>query len=130
MNVSRRWFIGGMAGFSAATGLRLFAQTGAASVAGARMKMGILSDIHLNKEGDEDTYLKALAYFRDHGADGVLIAGDIDGRACDISYVQLALLGYAAVVQHMAALAQRGISPDRYTPGYYLHGMPMRRIAA
>ena len=77
MKVSRRWFIGGMAGFSAATGLRLFAQTGAASADGARMKMGILSDIHLNKEGDEDTYLKALAYFRDHGADGVLIAGDI-----------------------------------------------------
>ena len=69
-------------------------------------------------------------------ADGVpqrdilLIAGDIDGRACDISYVQLSLLGYAAVVQHMDALAQRRISPDRYTPGYYLHGMPMRRIAA
>ena len=62
--------------------------------------------------------------------DILLIAGDIDGRACDISYVQLALLGYAAVVQHMDALAQRRISPDRYTPGYYLHGMPMRRIAA
>ena len=62
--------------------------------------------------------------------DILLIAGDIDGRACDISYVQLSLLGYAAVVQHMDALAQRRISPDRYTPGYYLHGMPMRRIAS
>lgn len=26
-------------------------------------------------------------------------------------------------------LAQRRISPDRYTPGYYLHCMPMRRSA-
>ena len=63
-------------------------------------------------------------------ADLVLIAGDIDGRACDISYIQLSLLGYAAVVQHMDALSQRRISPDRFTPGYYLHCMPMRRVAA
>jgi hypothetical protein len=63
-------------------------------------------------------------------ADILIQAGDIDGRACDISYVQLSLLGYAAVVQHMDALAMRRISPDRFTPGYYLHCMPMRRIAA
>ena len=63
-------------------------------------------------------------------ADILVLAGDIDGRACDISYVQLSLLGYAAVVQHMDALAMRRISPDRFTPGYYLHCMPMRRVAA
>lgn len=63
-------------------------------------------------------------------ADLVLIAGDIDGRACDISYVQLSLLGYAACVQHMDALSQRRISPDRYTPGWYLHSMPMRGVKA
>ena len=63
-------------------------------------------------------------------ADILIQAGDIDGRACDISYVQLSLLGYAAVVQHMDALAMRRISPDRFTPGYYLHCMPMRRVAA
>ena len=62
--------------------------------------------------------------------DIVLVAGDVDGRACDISYVQLSLLGYAACVQHMDALAMRRISPDRFTPGYYLHCMPMRRGAA
>ena len=63
-------------------------------------------------------------------ADILVLAGDIDGRACDISYVQLSLLGYAAVVQHMDALSQRRISPDRFTPGYFLHCMPMRRRAA
>lgn len=63
-------------------------------------------------------------------SDLVLIAGDIDGRACDISYIQLSLLGYAAVVQHMDALSQRRISPDRYTPGWYLHSMPMRGVRA
>lgn len=63
-------------------------------------------------------------------ADILVLAGDIDLRACDISYVQLSLLGYAAVVQHMDALSQRRISPDRVTPGYYRHCMPMRRVAA
>ena len=60
-------------------------------------------------------------------ADILVLAGDIDHRACDISYVQLSLLGYAAVVQHMNALSMKRISPDRYTPGYFLHSMPMRR---
>ena len=63
-------------------------------------------------------------------SDLLLIAGDIDGRACDISYIQLSLLGYAACVQHMDALAQRRISPDRYTPGWYLHSMPIRGVRA
>lgn len=64
-------------------------------------------------------------------ADDILVtAGDIDGRACDISYVQLSLLGYAAVVQHMDALAMKRLGPDRYTPGYFLASMPMRRKAA
>ena len=61
-------------------------------------------------------------------SDILVLAGDIDGRACDISYVQLSLLGYAAVVQHMDALAQKRYSPDRFTPGYFLHCMPMRRL--
>jgi hypothetical protein len=67
-------------------------------------------------------------------ADGVrqgdllLIAGDVDHRACDISYIQLSLLGYAAVVQHADALAMKRLSPDRFTPGYFLHCMPMRGV--
>ena len=61
-------------------------------------------------------------------SDLLLIAGDIDHRACDISYIQLSLLGYAAVVQHMDALAMKRISPDRFTPGYFLHSMPMRGV--
>ena len=39
--------------------------------------MGVLSDVHLHSPGDEDTFVRALEYFRDHGADAVLIAGDI-----------------------------------------------------
>ncbi len=61
--------------------------------------------------------------------DFLVTAGDIDGRACDASYVQLSLLGYPAIVQHMDALTQKRFEPDRYTPGYFLHCMPMRRAA-
>ncbi|MBR4171184.1 MAG: metallophosphoesterase [Kiritimatiellae bacterium] len=76
--LTRRWFIGGMAGAAATMGTRrLFAMADAAKAPGAKLKMGVLSDIHLNREGDEDTFLNALSYFRDAGADAVLIAGDI-----------------------------------------------------
>ena len=60
-------------------------------------------------------------------SDVLIYAGDIDNRACDISYVQLSLLGYAAVVQHADSLAMKRISPDRFTLGYFMHAYPMRR---
>jgi type I restriction-modification system DNA methylase subunit len=63
------------------------------------------------------------------GDDILVIAGDIDSRACDISYVQLSLLGYAAIVQHADALMGKRISPDRFTPGYFMACMPMRGAA-
>lgn len=53
-------------------------------------------------------------------------AGDIDQRACDMSYIELSLLGYAAVVEHANALSLQRFSPPRYTAGYFLHAMPMR----
>lgn len=63
-------------------------------------------------------------------SDILLTGGDIDGRACDITYVELTLLGYAGIVRHENALTMKKFSPDRYTLGYFLHGMPMRRRAA
>ena len=62
-------------------------------------------------------------------SDILLIGGDIDRRACDMTYVELTLLGYAAIVDHMDALAMKVLSPSRYTIGYFLHGMPMRGVA-
>lgn len=63
-------------------------------------------------------------------ADILLTGVDIDGRACDITYIELTLLGYAGIVLHGNALSMEKFSPDRYTFGYFLHGMPMRRRAA
>lgn len=59
-----------------------------------------------------------------------IVATDIDHRACDMCYVQLSLLGYAAVVQQVDALALKPFDTARYTPGWFLHGFPMRGIRA
>lgn len=61
-------------------------------------------------------------------SDILIDVGDVDGRACDISYVELSLLGYAAVIRHQDALSRQRYSPDRYTIGYYLHSMPFRAL--
>lgn len=59
--------------------------------------------------------------------DILLTGGDIDLRACDMTYIELTLLGYAGIVRHEDALTLKKYSPDRYTLGYFLHCMPMRR---
>jgi hypothetical protein len=59
-----------------------------------------------------------------------VVAGDIDRVACDMCYVQLSLLGYAGVVRHENSLTMERLSEPRYTPGWFLHGFPMRGIAA
>ena len=62
--------------------------------------------------------------------DILVIAGDVDQRACDMSYVELSLLGYAAKVEHRDALTASDYSPPRYTAGYFLHSMPLRGALA
>lgn len=53
-------------------------------------------------------------------------AGDIDLRALDMSFVELSLLGYAAVIRHENALSREIMSRPRFTPGYFIHAFPMR----
>ncbi|MBP5226554.1 MAG: metallophosphoesterase [Kiritimatiellae bacterium] len=78
---SRRSFLAGAVG---AVGTSLLAgQDEGVPASGPgqpNVTFGVLSDVHLNRPGDEDTFLKALTYFRDNGADGVLVAGDIADR--------------------------------------------------
>jgi type I restriction-modification system DNA methylase subunit len=61
-------------------------------------------------------------------SDIFLIAGDIDQRACDMSYINLSVLGYAAKVERQDALAMKEYSKPRYTIGYFMHGLPMRGV--
>ena len=76
-------------------------------------------------EGAEEMMAKGVPQ-----RDILIDCGDIDGRACDMAYVQLSLLGYAAVVRHRNALTLEDFSPPRLTPGWFLHGFPLRGIGA
>ena len=83
MNVSRRWFIGGAASFGAFQGCRFiespFGRSGV-----ARLKVGVVSDIHVIAEdadrpcqGDTRTFRHALRWFDAQGVDAVIVAGDM-----------------------------------------------------
>ena len=74
MDFTRRHFLGAAC---ATAGARFGALAGDFGGGRPLMRFGVLSDVHLNTDGDERHFLKALAWFRDRGADAVMIAGDI-----------------------------------------------------
>lgn len=57
-----------------------------------------------------------------------IVAGDIDHRACDITFIELTLLGYAARVEHANALTLQRLSRPRWTLGYFLNGTQHREV--
>ena len=71
--VSRRFFLAGMA----ASGARLW---GAVPGGEAHLRLGVLSDIHIYDEKNVPVFERALEFFRDSQADGVIIAGDMADR--------------------------------------------------
>ena len=76
--LTRRFFLGG---FSAVSGAAALGGCSAlpilSAVAGApRLKLGVLSDVHIKNPGVEDTFRKTLEFFRERRVDGVLLAGD------------------------------------------------------
>ena len=84
MNVSRRWFIGGMAA-TMGTARVLRAAPGLLSGGTPNLVLGIVTDIHLSIArsngafvfGGEATFRSTLEWFRDRGVDGVVICGDM-----------------------------------------------------
>ena len=44
---------------------------------GANVSFGVMSDVHIQKPGDEEHLLNALRFFRERRVDGVMVAGDI-----------------------------------------------------
>ncbi len=89
-DVSRRWFIGGLASMGAFGGSRIFAATpGKYSSGTPKLKFGVISDVHLRVrpkgEGldsgyDTATLEHTLAWYRDQGVDAVAVVGDIADR--------------------------------------------------
>ena len=86
---SRRQFFGGCAAFGAMSGMKAFALPGA-KLGKVNVRFGVISDVHVQNDRRNDSrhLVKAFEYFRDHGADGVLIAGDIadQGRVSQFKY--------------------------------------------
>ena len=86
-NVSRRFFIGGLASAFACGPRRIFAAAPGAFTGGKpALAFGLLSDVHvalavggkaLNPTYNTETLVKAFTWFRDNGADAVVIAGDL-----------------------------------------------------
>lgn len=57
-----------------------------------------------------------------------IVAGDVDRRACDMTFIELSLLGYAARIEHRDALAMKELSRPRWTVGYYINGTQWREF--
>ena len=88
--MNRREFFGGgaLAFLSVVCGRAYPAIPGSHDGAGARLKVGVLSDIHITVLGDEKagelnspanakTFIRALERFRDANVDAVLVSGDL-----------------------------------------------------
>lgn len=72
----RNFLIGSMA--VAAMGARSAFSAAPGSVIGkARMKVGVLSDIHVRNDATQQVFIKALEWYRDKGVDAVIVAGDM-----------------------------------------------------
>ena len=85
MDLSRRNFIGGALSFGALAGCRAFrAPAGMFSGDGAKLVLGVVSDIHVDaakgdfkKFGDTAQFERTLRWFDAQGVDGVVVAGDM-----------------------------------------------------
>ena len=58
--------------------------------------------------------------------DILIRAEDLDYNAFNIAFVQLSLLGFPAIVTRMDSISREIFEGPWYTPGYFLHAMPMR----
>lgn len=81
--ISRRMFLGG------ASALLALPKSAWAGLGQPRLRFGVVSDIHVSRYsvqpetyayGNSTTFKTALEYFRDHGADAVVCAGDMSDR--------------------------------------------------
>ena len=88
MDISRRWFIGGAASLGALAGCRCLRMPGGCADACPKLTFGVVSDVHVAAAADGKslsandctTLVHTLEWFRDQGADAVMIVGDIADR--------------------------------------------------
>jgi len=59
---------------------------GAAAADEVRLRVGIVSDVHFSGAGQKPYFKRALAFFRDHGADAVMVAGDMTNSSRPVEW--------------------------------------------
>ncbi len=83
MNISRRFFIAGAASFGAFGGCRMLRASAGAAEGKPNLVFGVVSDIHFSVYGgpkaleNSQTFRHTLEWFRDQGADAVMVVGDM-----------------------------------------------------
>ena len=71
--IARRRFIGGLVAFGTCAGCKSPWWVGTRPL----LRFGVISDIHVTTPESADRFRRALSYFRDRGADAVMVAGDL-----------------------------------------------------
>ena len=77
MRVTRRSFVGASVAFAGGCCGRLTQPHADVCPSAPRLRIGILSDIHVTRRENATTFEKALRWFSEQGVDGVLITGDL-----------------------------------------------------
>ena len=77
MNISRKNFLIGSMAVAAAGARRMFAAPAGTVCGTPRLKVAVMSDIHVRDEATQKVFIKALEWYRAQGVDAVLVAGDM-----------------------------------------------------
>ena len=80
MNISRKNFLIGSMAVAAAGARRMFAVPAGTVCGTPRLKVAVLSDIHVRNENSQKDFIKALEWYRAQNVDAVLVAGDMADR--------------------------------------------------
>jgi predicted phosphodiesterase len=109
MDLSRRFFIAGAASFGAFGGNRFLRAASGISRGTPKLTFGVVSDIHFTRkigtpeyEKDSATFRHTLAWFRDQGVDGVMIAGDMADKGTVDELMGVAHAWYAVFPEDRA----------------------------
>ena len=104
MDISRRWFIGGVASFGAFGGCRFLSCHDYRAGGTPNIRFGVVSDIHITKVGAGEkmegwgnnlTFRHTLEWFREQGVDAVMIAGDMADNGMDDHIMAVAEAWYS-----------------------------------
>ncbi len=88
MHISRKRFLVGSMAVAAAGARRMFAAPSGTVTGTPRLKVAVMSDIHVRDERTQQIFIKALEWYRAQGVDAVLVAGDMADQGL-VSQLQL-----------------------------------------